>query len=148
MAAGGAHFPTPEPGAGLGQSPEASAGNRGRLLVRFGSDFSLSGVLALNNVSRNNGAGKQQYWVFGKGFYGPEGDIELASGCEFPRWDFPSWQRATFHTNYSSSYLEVIAHTYAYMQRHCLACRAWRLWLGSLPGPLKLMDLALVLGGR
>lgn len=68
MAARGARFPTPEPGAGHSQSPEASAGNRGRFLVRFGSDFSLSGVLALNNVSRNNSSGRQQYRVIGKGF--------------------------------------------------------------------------------
>lgn len=68
MAARDACFPTPAPRAGHSQSPEASAGNRGGFLVRFGSDFSPSGVLALNNVSRNNGAGRQQLWVIGKGF--------------------------------------------------------------------------------
>lgn len=68
VAARDACFPTPAPRAGHSQSPEASAGNRGGFLVRFGSDFSPSGVLALNNVSRNNGAGRQQLWVIGKGF--------------------------------------------------------------------------------
>lgn len=68
VAARDACFPTPAPRAGHSQSLEASAGSRGGFLVRFGSDFSPSGVLALNNVSRNNGAGRQQLWVIGKGF--------------------------------------------------------------------------------
>lgn len=58
-------------------SPESSAGNGVGLLVGFGPDFSLSDVLALNNIPRINGAGNQQHQVIGRGLYGPAGEIEL-----------------------------------------------------------------------
>lgn len=64
-------------------SPKAFAGNRVGLLVGFGPDFSLSDVLALNNIPRINGAGNQQHQVIGKGFYGPAGEIELALDVYF-----------------------------------------------------------------
>lgn len=43
--------------------------------------------------------------------------------------------------------MELITRNHACMQRHCLACRAWRLWLGSLPGPLILIDAGTSPGG-
>lgn len=148
VAARDAYFPTPAPGAGHSQSPEASAGNKGGFLVRFGSDFSPSSVLALNNVSRNNSAGRQQHRVIGKGFMALRVKLNWHPDVNFLDGIFPSWQRGTFHTNYSSSYLELITRSHACMQRHCLARRAWRLWLGSLPGPLILTDPDTGPGGR
>lgn len=66
-------------------SPDASAGSRVGPFVGLRPDFSLSGVLALNNVPRINSAGNPQHQVIEKGFYGPEGEIELVFGRGFPR---------------------------------------------------------------
>lgn len=46
---------------GPGPCPlEVSAGNREGFAMGLKPDFSLSGVLALNNIPRINGAGSQQ----------------------------------------------------------------------------------------
>ena len=59
--------------------------------------------MALNNIPRINGAGSQQLQVIGKGFYGPSGEIELASFVCFRDEIVLPGKGGTFHANYSGS---------------------------------------------